>query len=51
MIVTGAKLVNFSGKNIVGADSNVENEGTVMGEEKDNRKVDGSFLILNFTHS
>lgn len=26
----------------------MENNGTLMGEEKDNRKVDGSFLILNF---
>lgn len=51
MIVTGDKLINFSGKSFVGADSNMENKGTVMGEEKDNRKVDGSFLILNFIHS
>lgn len=48
MILTEEELINHSGKGFLGEDSNMENNGTLVEEEKDNRKVDGSFLILNF---
>ena len=48
MILTEEGLINHPGKGFVGADSEMENNGTLVVEEKDNRKVDGSFLILNF---
>lgn len=47
MILTEEGLIIRPGRG-VGSDSEMENNGTLVGEEKDNRKVDGSFLILNF---
>lgn len=42
------KIINHAGEGYLGADFNRWNNGTLMAEEKDNRKVHGSFLILNF---